>query len=515
MEAPTMSNDSVQGKENNSAVPSLLAGSSPNLSSTSERKNLEQDDTLIAVQFNADDASNPKNWSRGRRWYMTVVAAFLSFNASLASSAPSGMADRLIQYFQFSQELATLTITLFIFGYCVGPLFWGPLSEQYGRRPIFLVSFPVYICFTVGCALSRNTVSIMLFRLLSGMFAAAPMSNSGALISDIWDAQTRGKALSLFIIAPFMAPACGTILSGYLAQSMLSWRWLFWIMAIIAGVSLLLIVFTLPETYGPVLLVRKAHALRATTGDNRYVAPLELVPAMSISARASYTITMPFKMLAREPTLIATTVYMSFLNGCMYLMFEAFPIVYIEGHHFGTGAAGLVWIPVVIGIVVSILAHIFIFEKQYANALSGRGTVAMSPELRLESAIWGAPLFALSFFWFGWTSDPSISYWAPLMAGPVMGFSTIWIFLALFNYIVDVYLSVAASALAVNTVIRSIAGAGFPLFASQMYKGLKPQWASTVIGCFSVLMIPIPLILRRYGPMLRRKSTFVPGYNRA
>lgn len=65
--------------------------------------------------------------------------------------------------FNMSQELATLTISLFIFGYCVGPLFWGPLSEQvsivvhahdesdtasplqYGRRPVFLVSFPVYM----------------------------------------------------------------------------------------------------------------------------------------------------------------------------------------------------------------------------------------------------------------------------------------------------------------------------------------------------------------------------------
>ncbi|KZT71137.1 MFS general substrate transporter [Daedalea quercina L-15889] len=433
---------------------------------------------------------------------------------SFASSAPSGMSDRLIEYFGFSEELATLTITLFIFGYCVGPLFWGPLSEQYGRRPVFLVSFPVYICFTFGCALSRNTTSIMIFRLLCGVFAAAPMSNSGALISDIWDAQTRGKALSLFIIAPFMAPAWGTILSGYLAESALSWRWLFWIMAIIAGVSLLLIAFTLPETYGPVLLVQKARALRADTGDDRYTAPLELAPPMSISARAHYTVSVPFKMLVQEPTLIATTVYMSFLYGCMYLLFEAFPIVYIEGHHFGTGPAGLVWIPPVIGVITSVLVYIQVFEKRYTDVLSGRRSMKMSPELRLESAIWGAPLFAGSFFWFGWTSDPSISYWSPLMAGLVMGFAIIWIFLALFNYIIEVYLSCAASALAANTVVRSIAAAGFPLFASQMYRKLSPQWASTVIGCCSVLMIPIPFVLQRFGPALRRKSRFVPASNR-
>ncbi|EPS94252.1 hypothetical protein FOMPIDRAFT_130374 [Fomitopsis schrenkii] len=433
---------------------------------------------------------------------------------SFASSAPSGMSDRLRSYFGFPEELATLTLTLFIFGYCVGPLFWGPLSEQYGRRPIFLVSFPVYICFTLGCGLSKNTASIMIFRLLSGMFAAAPMSNSGALISDIWDAQTRGKALSLFIISPFMAPACGTILSGYLAESTLSWRWLFWIMAMMAGVSLVLIVFTLPETYGPVLLARKAQALRSETGNSCYVAPIELEPPMSVSARAHRTVSIPFRMLINEPTLIATTIYMSFLYGCMYLMFEAFPIVYVQGHHFGTGAAGLVWIPIVFGVVASVFAYIYIFEKRYQDALNGRSSVKMSPELRLESAKWGAPLFAASFFWFGWTSYPGVSYWVPLMSGIAMGFSTIWIFLALFNYIIEVYLCVAASALAVNTVVRSIAAAGFPLFASQMYQTLNPRWASTVMGCCSVLMIPIPLLLQRYGPTLRRKSRYVPASNR-
>ena len=70
-------------------------------------------------------------------------------------------------------------------GYCVGPILWGPLSEQYGRRPVFLVSFAVYTMFQVGNALARNTAQVLVFRFLGGTFAACPLTNSGAIVADV------------------------------------------------------------------------------------------------------------------------------------------------------------------------------------------------------------------------------------------------------------------------------------------------------------------------------------------
>lgn len=125
--------------------------------------------------------------------------------------------------------------------------------------------------------------------------------------------------------------------------------------------------------------------------------------------------------------------------------------------------------------------------------------------------MYASPIFAVSFFWFGWTSYTSISLWAPLMSGLLMGFSVVWIFLGLFNYIVDAYLFVAASALASNTVVRSLFGAGFPMFANQMYDKLNPRWASTLLGCIAILLAPIPFILRKYGAAMRKRSKFAPS----
>lgn len=73
---------------------------------------------------------------------------------------------------------------------------------------------------------------------------------------------------------------------------------------------------------------------------------------------------------------------------------------------------------------------------------------------------------------------------------------------------IDVYLMEAASALSANTIIRSLFGASFPLFATQMYDKLDARWASTLLGFFAIIMIPIPLLFIRYGPALRAKSRF-------
>jgi len=108
-----------------------------------------------------DDPENPQNWSRSSRWYYTLLASLLVFNATFASSSPGGIAAKVMKEFTFGTEIATLMISLFVGGYCVGPLFWGPLSEIYGRKPVFVVSFIIYAGFQIGCALSPNTAAIL------------------------------------------------------------------------------------------------------------------------------------------------------------------------------------------------------------------------------------------------------------------------------------------------------------------------------------------------------------------
>ncbi|KAI0694864.1 major facilitator superfamily domain-containing protein [Cytidiella melzeri] len=438
-------------------------------------------------------------------FYFSSDARFRTF----ASSAPSGIVPEMMHYFGFGQEVASLTIALFVAGYCVGPLFWGPLSEIYGRKPVLLVSFIVYTAFQIGCAAAKNTATIIVLRFLGGCFAASPLVLSGALIADIWDPSTRGKALAIFTLGPFAGPALGPTVSGFMAVAGVSWRWTYWLLAMFAGVCTIIIFFTLPETYTPVLLVKRARKLRAETGDDLYWAPLEK-NKLTVGKRVEEALARPFKVFFSEPMLIAIGTFTSFVYGCIYLLFEAFPIVFTEGHHFNAGISGLMFLPLFLGGCLGVIGYLTIWAPRYQRKIKEFAPHPVPPEVRLEQALYAGPTFAISFFWFGWTSYPHISFWAPMMSALLLGFSVVWIFLALFNYIIDAYLFVAASALATNTVMRSAFGAGFPLFATQMYNKLGPRWASTLIGLIACTLVPIPFVLMKYGPTLRRKSKYAP-----
>lgn len=162
-----------------------------------ERFQSQRGKDVVTVHWEGDDDPEcPQNWSKLFRWYLTALAGMLVLNSTFTSSAPSGITPSLQQEFTFSREVATLTISMFVAGYCLGPLVWGPLSERVGRRPVFLVAMFCYTGFNVGCALAPNTASILVFRFLCGAFGASPLTNSGGVIADIWDAKTRGELMS-------------------------------------------------------------------------------------------------------------------------------------------------------------------------------------------------------------------------------------------------------------------------------------------------------------------------------
>ncbi|TIA26186.1 hypothetical protein D6C81_01022 [Aureobasidium pullulans] len=86
------------------------------------------------------------------------------------------------------------------------------------------------------------------------------------------------------------------------------------------------------------------------------------------------------------------------------------------------------------------------------------------------------------------------------------------IFLQCLNYLIDSYLMFAASAIAANTFLRSLCGAGFPLFATYMIEGMGIQWAGTLLGLFAFCLVPLPIWFYLRGAQIRSKSSFAPTF---
>ena len=147
-------------------------------------KKKEEENNPFLVTLEGRPHLNPHTWNENYRWFLTGLAGLFVLNATFASSGPSQLIPSIVTYFGVSSLVGTLTIAVFVAGYCVGPLLWGPLSERYGRKWVFVVAFVPYTAFQLGCALAPNIGALLAFRFLGGCFAASPLTNSGGVSSS-------------------------------------------------------------------------------------------------------------------------------------------------------------------------------------------------------------------------------------------------------------------------------------------------------------------------------------------
>ncbi|EAU86587.2 multidrug transporter [Coprinopsis cinerea okayama7 len=457
-----------------------------------------------------DDPHNPQNWSTRRKWFITFLCILASINVTFASSAPSSAVGGLIVQFQIGREVAELITTMFLLGYCIGPLFWGPGSELFGRRPVFVVAMLSYTLLILGQSLAQNVQTLLVTRFFSGFFACAPLTNSGGVMADIWAAEIRGFAVSLFSASVFLGPVLGPIVSGYIVESYLSWRWVFWVMMIFAGFCTAIMIPFFPETCVPVILLKKARRLRKENPEkNKDLYAEHERQDWSMKGILHRTLFRPFKMLAMEPILVLVTVYLSLVYGLLYALFSAFPVIFIGTRGFTIAQTGLVFIGV--GIGTSIGAIVNVITSLHYPELIKKWKGFPPPENRLFSAMIGSPTLVIGAFWLGWTGQySSIPWYVPAISTVVVGAGISMIFMSFLTYLVDTYLMYAASALAANTVVRSAVAAGFPLFTTQMFNNLGINWACTLVALISLVFMPSPFLFYKYGPRIREKSTFAP-----
>jgi multidrug resistance protein len=461
------------------------------------------------LHFPLGDIENPKNWSKARRWYITVVAVLLVVNATFASSSPSGALagpNGIAEHFHVSEEAAGLVITLFLLGYCFGPLFWGPMSEFFGRRYIFYITFTSYLAFNFLCAFAPNFGSLLVGRFLTGTFVSSPLSNSPGVLADIWDPIERGNAMAVFSMMVFIGPSLGPVVGGFLELKE-DWRWTFYVLLWFAGFVELLI-FTIPETHPPRVLLNKAKRIRALKipGFENVQTPME-ASGRSLMEIFKVALTRPWRILI-DPISFACAIYMSVVYTLLYMLFTIYPIVFQQKRGWNAGVGELPLIGTAIGAVIG---GLLIFWQSARDKKHQDAGIKVPPEDRMVMGMVGGVLFPISMFWFAWSAEYNSVHWlVPTIAGIFVATSILLIFVAYLNYLTDSYLMFAASALAANTVCRSAAGAAAPLFTQYMFNALGVGGGGSLIGGVAVLLAPIPFIFYKYGGPIRKRSPFAP-----
>ena len=397
---------------------------------------------------------------------LTVMLGLMTFTITFASSVFSTTTEVTSIKFGVSTEVMTLGTSLFVLGLAFGPIVWGPFSELFGRKYPLFFGFFGFVIFQIPVAVAQNLQTVMICRFLGGFFGSSPLAIMGGVLVDLWpDSMDRGVAMCLFAGATFVGPAAGPIMGSFITKSYLGWRWTAYITLIMGAFFGGIAWIALPETFGPVILSRRAKKLRYQTRNWAVRAKFD-ERQIDLNAITHVYLIKPFVMFIKEPILMLMTLYMSLIYGMLYLFFEAFPISFQEERHWLVGVGSLPFLTILIGVAVGCILTAYLTKVRFARSLKLRGHIP--PEERLVPMLIGSVILPPALFWFAWTSNPHINYWPQLISGVPIGAGLVMIFLQGLNYIVDVYLMHANSGLAANTFFRSWVGAGFPLFAVPM-----------------------------------------------
>lgn len=171
-------------------------------------KDNEDGSKYYLVGFESDDdPTNPHNWPMGRRVVATGLLIMIAFVCTAASSIDSAVAVQAAEEFGVSEVVEALGGTAsFLIGFGWGALFCAPLSEMLGRYPVYLGTLVVFGCWLVGAALAPNIGAQIVFRLLAGFFASAPLTVAGGSIADMFNTKERTLAFPIFAVVGFGGP---------------------------------------------------------------------------------------------------------------------------------------------------------------------------------------------------------------------------------------------------------------------------------------------------------------------
>ena len=455
------------------------------------------------VDWEPDDPEKAMNWPAKKVLGNIAIISCVTFLTPLASSMVAPGVPLILKEFSSTNEtIGAFIVSIYILGYATGPLVIAPLSELYGRLYVYHANNVLFIIWTIACALSPNVGALLVFRFFAGIAGSCPLTIGGGSIADMIRQERRGGAMSIFALGPLLGPVIGPVAGGYLSEAE-GWRWVFWAIAIAGGVAAFFSFIFMRETYPPVLLARKVARLRKEQNNPNLRSKL----ASDKTPRAYFkqSLIRPTKMLFRSPIVFALSVYMAVVYGYLYLLFTTITLVFERDYGFSQGNVGLTYLGIGVGALLGLIIFGSISDI-IVKRMSAKGE--MKPEYRLPPLIPGSLIIPIGLFLYGWSAEKHTHWIVPIIGTLFVGFGLLATFMPIQTYLVDAFTIHAASAIAANTVLRSLMGSFLPLAGPKLYATLGLGWGNSLLGFIAVALAPVSWIFFKYGEQIRKSPRF-------
>ncbi|KAL7769723.1 hypothetical protein ACKLNR_001107 [Fusarium oxysporum f. sp. zingiberi] len=495
---------------------------------------------------------------------LSCIATMLTAYTAGTYSPPSRAMARDIG----ASHTATLVgITTFCAGFAIAPMALAPISEIWGRRPVFILAGFVFVISQAVCSVMPNLAGMLIARFFVGVGGSVFSSVVGGVIADLWEKEERNTPMALFsgfvLFGTGLGPLVSAAFVNDLEDDTMAWKWSFWHQVILDGLLLVAILILFKETRGSVLLSRKAKKL------NQWYQQLEDAGVYGVwvtepredtcSSSSSSVKTMPghetmleynrqtqlrrirwlveadeqrpplrqmmatsvmrpFYLLFTEPVVFSFSLWAAFSWAVLYLSFSIVPYLYSDNYNMSMRIYVAMMASAIIATVVGILQENLMKHPLWSGHVDEKEVSrfwrfirkhfpADSPEARLYFSCLTALLLPAGLF-VAFLSPISTSHYTQAIGIGFANWGIYSVYLATFNYLADTYHMYASSALAAQSFCRNVLGGIFPVLTGIMFDNLGLRNAGCVLGGIASVLTLIPWVLVLFGSRIRARSKF-------
>jgi MFS family permease len=240
-------------------------------------------------------------------------------------------------------------------------------------------------------------------RFLAGTGGSACLTIGSGVISDMFITQERGTAMATYTLGVLFGPVVGPIIGGFIAQRA-NWRWVFYV-CFIAGCVLTAGLFLFNRETNPVVLLSwKTKRLQRELGRpdlQNVLAHTNGATVRSPGTILKQGLIRPLKLLFCSPIVFFLSLYISFANGLLFLLFTTVTQVYIDTYGWEPEMCGLAYLGVGFGFILAIVFVARTSDATIVRLAKANGGV-FEPEMRLPTCVFFGVFMPASFFWYGW-----------------------------------------------------------------------------------------------------------------
>ncbi|KAL8952108.1 MAG: hypothetical protein Q9222_001976 [Ikaeria aurantiellina] len=212
-------------------------------------KKMTKDGTMILDPQPDDSMNDPLNWPALRRDVALLSLGFYCMlGGGMTPVLAAGFSD-VAKTYDVSVPQVALTTGLYMMGLGLGCVVASPTAILFGKRPVYLVCIILFVLSSVWCALSPNYASLVVARIFMGLAVSPVECLPSATIAEIFFLHERAYRLGIYTLLLLSGKNLVPLVSAAIIQGMNSWRWVFWIVAIVVGFCFFLMFFFVPETF--------------------------------------------------------------------------------------------------------------------------------------------------------------------------------------------------------------------------------------------------------------------------